>query len=92
MSKECEQVKFRNYEGKITSPFITYADFESILVPENNRKQNPQVFFTNNCQKHITCSFGYKLVCLDAKLLKTYLGKDTIYNFIVIKKINIAVM
>ena len=28
---------------------MTHADFESILVPGNNRKQNPQVFFTNNC-------------------------------------------
>ena len=29
--------------------------------------------------------FGYKLVCLDAKFIKTfkiYLGKDAIYNFI----------
>ena len=29
-------VKYRNCERKIKSPFIIYADFESILVPENN--------------------------------------------------------
>ena len=28
-----EHVKSKNYERKIKSPFIIYADFESILVP-----------------------------------------------------------
>ena len=28
-------------ERKRKSPFIIYTDFESILVPENNEKQNP---------------------------------------------------
>ena len=38
MPKKGEFVKFKNYESKIKSPFIIYADFESILVPENNGK------------------------------------------------------
>ena len=38
MPKKGEYVKFKNYEGKIKSPFIIYADFEGILVPENNGK------------------------------------------------------
>ena len=42
MSKKDEYVRFKNYERKIKSPFIIYADFESILVLENNRKQNPE--------------------------------------------------
>ena len=29
------------YERKIKSPFMIYADFESILVPEINEKQTP---------------------------------------------------
>ena len=36
-------------------------------------------------QKDIFCSYGYKLVRVDdmfSKLFKTYLGKDTVYNFI----------
>ena len=41
MSKKGEYVKFKNFERKIKSPFIIHADFESILVPENNIKQNP---------------------------------------------------
>ena len=40
--KKGEYVIFKNYEGKIKSPFIIYAGFESILVPENNGKQNPE--------------------------------------------------
>ena len=36
-----------NFERLIKSPFIIYADFESILVPENNGKQNPNEFYTN---------------------------------------------
>ena len=31
------------------------ADFESILVQENNGKQNPEKSFTNKYQKHIAC-------------------------------------
>ena len=45
MCKKCEYVKFKNYESKIMSPFKIYADFESILVPENNGKQNAKEFF-----------------------------------------------
>ena len=39
MPKKGEYVKFKNYERKIKSAFIIYADFESILVPEDNGKQ-----------------------------------------------------
>ena len=46
MSKNSEYVKFRNYERKVKSPFIIYLDIESILVPENNRKQNPEDSYT----------------------------------------------
>ena len=85
MPKKGECVKFENYERKIKSPFIIYADFESILVPEDNGKQNPEGSYTNKCQKHIACSYGYKSVCVDdkfSKLFKSYLGEDTVYNFI----------
>ena len=41
MPKRGEYVKLKSYERKIKSPFITiYADFESILVPDDNGKQN----------------------------------------------------
>ena len=37
MPKIGEYVKIKNYERQINSPFIIYADFENILVPENNQ-------------------------------------------------------
>ena len=85
MPKKGEYVKFKNYERKIKSPFVIYANFESTLAPENNEKQNPEEPYTNKYQKHTDCSYGYKLVCIDDKFskpFKTYLGEDAVYNFI----------
>ena len=45
-------------------PFTMHAEFESILVPEENRNQNPNKSYSNKYQKHIACSYGYKLVCV----------------------------
>ena len=64
---------------------MIYADFESILVPENNGKQNPNESYTNKYQKHVACSYGYKLVCVDDKFskpFKSYLGEDAAHTFI----------
>ena len=72
MPKKGEFVKFKNYERKIKSPFMIYADFESILVPENNEKQIAEKSYTNKFQKHIACSYGYKLVCADDKFSKPF--------------------
>ena len=41
-------VKFKNYERNIKSPFIIYVDFRSILVPEDNGKQNPNEPYITN--------------------------------------------
>ena len=62
MPKKGEYVKFKNFERKIKSSFTIYADFESILVPDDNAKQNPNESYTNKHQKHAACSYGYKLV------------------------------
>ena len=40
MPKNGEYVKLENFERKIKSPFTIYPDFESILVPGDNAKQN----------------------------------------------------
>ena len=73
MPKKGEYVKIKNYERKIMSPFIIYVDYESNSVSADNRKQNPEEFYTN------------KLVCVDGQFsipFKTYLGEDAVYNFI----------
>ena len=54
-------------------------------MPEVNGKQNPRESYINKYEKHIACSYGYKLVCADDKFskpFKTYLGKDPVCNFI----------
>ena len=64
---------------------MIYADFESILLPEDNEKQNQNEPYTNKYQKYFACSYSYKLVCVDdtySKPSKSYLGQDTAYNFI----------
>ena len=37
---------------------------------EDNGKQNPNEFYTNKYEKHVTCSYGYTLVCAYDKLSK----------------------
>ena len=47
-------------------------------------KSKIQESYTNKYQKHIACSYVYKLVCVDNKFskpFKSYLGKDPVYNF-----------
>ena len=53
MPKKSESVKSKNFERKIKSPFMIYADFESILVPEDNRKQNPNDSCTSKYEKRV---------------------------------------
>ena len=69
MSKKIGYVRFRfkSFERKIKSPFVIYADFKSILVPEDNGKQNINESYTNKYQKHVTCSYGHKLVYAEDK-------------------------
>ena len=74
MPKKDECVRFKNYERKIKSPFMIYADSESILVTEDKRKQNPEESYTNKYQKHVVCSYGYKLAYNDDKFSKPFLS------------------
>ena len=48
MPKKGEYVRLKNFERKIESPFMNYTDFESILVPEDNGKQNPNETYLNH--------------------------------------------
>ena len=64
---------------------MIYADFESILVPKDKEKLNPNESYANTYQKHVACSYGCKLVCVGDKFnkpFKSYLDKDAVYNFI----------
>ena len=59
MPKKSEYVKLKTFERKIKSPFMIYADFESILGPEDNGKQNPEETCKNKYQNHAALSYGY---------------------------------
>ena len=77
MLKEGEDITFKNYERSIKNylPFMIYVDFESIVISEDNGKQNPNE----------SCNCGYKSVCVNDKFskpFKSYIGKDAVYNFI----------
>ena len=71
---------------------MIYADFESILVTEDNGRQNPEEWkqnpaepCTSKYQKHIFCSYGYKFLCVDDRFsnpFTTYWSKDKFDNFI----------
>ena len=37
---------------------MIYADYESILVQEDNQKQNLNESFTKKYQEHIACSYA----------------------------------
>ena len=70
--KKGEYVKFKNFERKIKSPFMIYADFEYTLVPENNGKQNRDESYTNKYKKNVALSYSYKLVCVDDRFSKRF--------------------
>ena len=52
----CQYTKFKNLGRKIKSLFMIYVHFESILVPEVNRKQNLNESYINKYERHVPCS------------------------------------
>ena len=53
MTNKGKTIQFDNYARKIKLPFMTNADFESILIPENNGKQTPDESYTNKHQNGV---------------------------------------
>ena len=47
---------------------MVYTNFECILVLEDNGKQNPNQSYIKKYQKHVGCSYGYKLALVDVHL------------------------
>ena len=56
MPEKGKYIKFKNFGKNIKSPFMIYAFFGNILVPEYNEKQTPNESYTNKFQKHVICS------------------------------------
>ena len=51
--KNGEYINFKNFDRKIKSPFMIYANLESILVSEDNGKQNPDESYTTKYQNMV---------------------------------------
>ena len=73
-------IKFKNYFKQLVAPFKIYADFESALkgVKSND---NDNSSYTKKYQKHIPCSFAYKVVRIDDKFgtpVVLYRGKHAV--------------
>ena len=73
-------MKFKSFEKK-----NIYAVLEGILVPEHNKKWNPNKSYAKKYQKHTACSYSYQLVCVDSKFskpFKSYIGENAVYDLI----------
>ena len=62
MAQKGKIVKFKNYTRKIKFLFMIYADFESILIPQNKGKQNSDDSYKKKYQNHVGSSYGYKWI------------------------------
>ena len=74
-------IEFKNYFKKNTSSIKIYADFESNLKSVECYEGS----YAKKYQDHITCSFAYKLVCVDDEFTKpivVFRVKNAAYKFI----------
>ncbi|CAB4010357.1 Gastrula zinc finger [Paramuricea clavata] len=63
---EGSKIKFGHYRNSMPAPFVIYADFESMLVPEERKVESEgteEKSSTELYQTHKACSFGLKTVC-----------------------------
>ena len=82
------KIKFKNHKNKLPAPFVIYADFESLLVSDRERKADEDVdeSYTNIYQTHHACSFGLKTVFHYEDFYSgeytSYVGRDAAYVFL----------
>ena len=63
---------------------MIYADFWCLCWCESKRSLSKSKWILYK-KDHVACTLGYKLVCGDDKLMKSFkshLVKDAVYNFI----------
>ena len=74
------KIEFKNYFKQVPVPFKIYVDFECNL----NSVESYESSYSKKYQDHITCSFAYKLVCVDDKFSKpivVFRGENTAFRF-----------
>ncbi|CAB4023910.1 Hypothetical predicted protein [Paramuricea clavata] len=89
LPNEGTKIKFKNHRNSMPVPFVIYADFESILVPEEEKvesENSEDKSSTDLYQTHKACSFGLKTVChYDDKYsgeYKSYVREDAALVFL----------
>ena len=93
MPKQGENIlRFNNFHKQLPVPFVIYADFEAITKKVQGCEQSEEMkneknerSYTEACQTHEDCGYGYKdICCYDDKYSKytsIYRGEDTVYKF-----------
>ena len=94
MPKQGENIlKFNNFHKQLLVPFVIYADFEAITKKVQGCEQSEEMdneknkrSYTEACQTHKDCGYGYKVVCCyDDKYSKDiciYRGENAVYKFV----------
>ena len=80
-----DTLKFQNFHKQMSVPFVIYADFEAITENIEMGQHDNTQSYTDKYQKHIGCSYGYKLVCCYddhyTKPAQIYRGEKQIKKF-----------
>ena len=58
-------IKFKNHFKQLAVSFKIYADFESLLKGVKSSDENNNTSCTEKYQDHISCSFAFKIICID---------------------------
>ena len=78
-------IEYKSYFKQILAPFKIHADFECLLKGCDSGVNNNCFSYTSKYQDHISCSFVYKVVCVDDKYSKNvalYRGQNAVYKLI----------
>ena len=85
LPKPNTQLQFCHLDRTVNIPFVIYADLESLLEVLNNETKQHSSCNTTKTHRHVACSYGYKVVCVDnekySKPYKTFRGVDAIHKF-----------
>ena len=85
-------ISFKNIQNQIKSPYVIYADFESINKPVDTVINNPEKSSTTITQIQEACSFGYIVVRCDGKTKypRIYRGEHSVEWFLALLQEEVA--
>ena len=86
LPKKGSTLKSMALKATIKTPFVIYADLEALLVKlEGDERSGKQSTATKKLQRHVACSYGYKVVCCYddqySKPFCMYRGEGSIHRF-----------